>query len=538
MADRVFLNGEVITVDEKNRILEAVAVKGNRIIAVGTNEEIKNYIHDNTHVINLEGKSLLPGFIDSHLHMAIIGTNKLGIDFKEMHLTSLRDLLEKGKAAAGQTPKGEWIRAWGFNENTIEEKRFPTRWELDEISTEHPIIVGRTCGHISVVNSKALELAGLSKNTPDPEGGIIGRDKNGDLNGLLYETAHMSMYALAQFSEEELIKGLVLASNEFVKLGITSIHDAGSYGASVFRAMQKAVASGAVKTRIYAMICELNHPEIYIKKMIDAGILSGLGNEWFRIGPAKVFTDGASTGPTIATREPYTSNPNDCGILYYSQEQLDEILGEAHEKGFQITAHAQGDRAIDMLLTCMERALEKYPRSNHRHRIEHAGVTMPDLLIRMKKLGVVPIPNPGFFYEFGEGYIKDYGERVNHMYPLRDFIDAGIIAAAASDSPVIMPNPLLGIHVAVNRLSSSGQEVGANQRVSILEAIKLFTWNGAYASFEETMKGSIEVGKLADLVVLDKPILNVPHEQIKDIQVELTMLDGEIVFQHSTSLIG
>lgn len=533
MADFVFQNSQVITVDKTNRIVEAIAVKGNRIIAVGSNAEMKKYIHDNTQVIDLKGKTLLPGFIDSHLHMVIYGTNKLGIDCKAPHLKSIRDLLEELKAGAKQIPKGEWIRAWGFNENTIEEKRFPTRWELDEISREHPIFIGRTCGHISIVNSRALEMAGISEDTPDPHGGKIGRDENGVHNGLLYETAHMSMYDVAQYSEEELIKGLMLADRDFAKLGITSIHEAGGYGASCFRAMQKAVSSGAVKTRIYAMISEPSQPEQFIRKMIQAGVLTGVGNERFRIGPAKVFTDGASSGPTIATREPYTSNSNDYGILYLNQEQLDLILGEAHEKGYQITAHAQGDRAIDMLLTCMERALKKHPRENHRHRIEHAGLGMPDLLIRMKNLGIIPVPNPPFFYEFGDGYVKNYGERVNHMYPVRDYIDAGIIAAAASDSPITSPDPLFGIHVAVNRLSSSGQEIGVNQRVTVLEAIRLYTWNGAYASFEENIKGSIEVGKLADLVVLDKAILDVPHELIKDIQIELTMLDGEIVYQCS-----
>lgn len=529
-ADMIMKNGQIITVDENNRIVEAVAVKGNQILAVGTDAEIQTFIGEQTEVIDLEGKSLLPGFVDSHLHLTLYGTNKLGISCKEPHITSIENILEDLKEKAKQTPKGQWIRAWGFNETKIIEQRYPTRWELDVISTEHPIMIIRTCAHISIVNSKALELGGMNELTADPEGGKIIRDDNGLPTGVLVETAHMQMFEQANYTEEELRQGMALASDDFIAAGITSIHDAGGYGPDNLRVMQKAVLSGDVKVRIYAMLGALNNSQDFVAKVMEAGIVTGLGNERFRLGPVKVFTDGSSSGPTIATRQPYTSNPDDYGILYFTQEELNQILGEAHAKGFQITAHAQGDRAIEMMLNCIEEALHKHPRENHRHRIEHAGVTMPDLLERMKQLDVVPIPNPPFFYEFGDGYIKNYGERVHHMFPVRDFIDAGVIAAGGSDSPVTTFNPLMGIHVAVNRKSASGQEVGSNQRVNVLEAIKLYTWNGAYASFEEQIKGSIEPGKLADFVVLDARILDVSIDRIKELQVEMTVIDGKIVY--------
>jgi predicted amidohydrolase YtcJ len=531
MADNVFLNAQVVTVDASNSLAEAVAVRGNRIVAVGSNDEVKRFIGPATQVFDLSGKSLLPGFIDSHLHMTIYGMNKLSINAKAPHINSISDLLAELKQKAETTPKGEWVRAWGFDENRMTEKRFPTRWELDEVSTDHPVFVMRTCAHHSVVNSLALQRAGFDERTPDPQGGRIDRDSEGKLTGLLVETAHMQMFEVAGFSEAEFRQGLKLASDDFVAAGITSIHDAGGYGPENLRAMQKAVQAGEVKVRIYAMICALNQSEEFVRKMVDAGIVTGLGDERFRIGPAKVFTDGASVAPTMAMREPFTSRPGDCGILYYSQEELNRILGEAHAKGFQITAHAQGDRAIEMLINCFEEALAKHPRSNHRHRIEHAGVSMPDLIERMVKLGVVPIPNPAFFYEFGDGYVKNIGERVAHMYPARDFFDRGIVAAGASDSPVTSYDPLLGIQAAVHRRSKSGQVVGGNQRISVMEAIRMFTWNGAYASFEEHLKGSIEVGKLADLVVLSDRILDVPPDAIKDLKVEMTFLDGEVVYE-------
>ncbi|CAM5791374.1 amidohydrolase [Brevibacillus borstelensis] len=530
MADTVFLNGQVITVDRYERIVEAVAVSGNRISAVGTNEEVSKYIGPLTRVIDLEGKSLLPGFIDSHLHITIYGTNKLGVDCKARGIDSIEDLLEALREQASRTPEGKWVRACGFDENRMREKRFPTRRELDSVSEKHPVFVMRTCAHHSIVNTEALRRAGFDEHTPDPQGGRLDRDEQGVLTGLLVETAHMQMFEAAAFSEEEYREGLRLASEDFVAAGITSVHDAGGYGPDNLRAMQKAVQAGDVKVRIYAMICALNQSDAFVRKVIDAGIVTGLGDERFRIGPAKVFVDGASIAPTMAMREPFASRPGDSGILYYSQDELNRILIEAHEKGFQITAHAQGDRAIELLLACFEEALEKHPRQNHRHRIEHAGVSAPDLVQRMAKLGVIPTPNPAFLYEYGESYLKNLGERSAYMYPVGDFFRNGIIAAGASDCPVTGYSPLVGIHAAVNRKSRNGATVGEQQAVSVMDAIKMFTIHGAYASFEEGLKGSIEAGKLADLVVVNGRMLDVPKEAIKDLQVSLTMIDGEVVY--------
>ncbi|MGQ7276873.1 amidohydrolase [Brevibacillus thermoruber] len=531
MADIVFLNGQVVTADPQNRVAEAVAVSGNRIAAVGGNEEMRRHVHEGTRVIDLEGRSLLPGFIDAHLHITLYGTNKLGVDCKAAGIDSVDGLLEALKRQAERTPAGAWVRASGFDENRMKERRYPTRRELDEVSTEHPIFVMRTCAHHSVVNSRALALAGFDERTPDPQGGRLDRDETGALTGLLVETAHMKMFETAAFSEEEYRRALRLASDDFVAAGITSVHDAGGYGPDNLRAMQKAVRGGDVKVRIYAMICALNESDAFVRRMMEAGVVTGLGDERFRIGPAKVFADGASIAATMAMRQPYDSRPGDCGILYYNRDELHTILGEAHAKGFQITAHAQGDRAIDMLLDCIEDALRKHPRDNHRHRIEHAGVSAPDLVERMARLGVVPIPNPAFLYEYGDGYVRSIGDRAGHMYPVGDFFQSGIVSAGASDCPVTDFSPLLGIHAAVNRRSKSGRVVGDRQRIGVMEAIRLFTVNGAYASFEEDIKGSIEAGKLADLVVLNGRILDAAPERIKDLHVELTMIDGEIVYQ-------
>lgn len=530
-ADVVLINGEVITVDQKNTVVEAVGVKDNRIIVVGSNQEVKNFIGEETDIIDLQGKTILPGFIDSHIHLILYGVNQLAVSCKAEHMDSIESLLDNLRKKALKTPKGEWIRAWGFNETVVKEKRYPTIAELDAISTEHPIIVSRTCNHISVVNSKALEIAQIHENTPDPNGGVIEKNQEGRLTGRLIEAAHMVMNEVASYTGSELMKAVKIASDHFIAAGITSIHEAGGYGSESYRLLQQAVMSKDIRVRIYAMIGALNNSHEFVNKMVEAGVVTGTGDERFKVGPAKLFIDGSSTGPTIATREPYSSDSDNFGILYYNEEEIYEVLGEAHKKGYQITVHAQGDKAIEMYLNCIEKALKDSPRRNHRHRIEHAGVSSPDLQERMKKLQVIPIPNPPFPYEFGEIYVQHYGERVNYMYAVRDFIDSGIMAAGGSDAPVTDYNPLLGIHVAVNRKSQSGMKIGDNQSISVMEAIKLYTWNGAYASFDEEIKGSIEVGKLADLVILNDSILRINPNQIKDLKVETTIIDGEIIYQ-------
>ncbi|MGF3104779.1 amidohydrolase [Rossellomorea sp. DUT-2] len=526
-ATMLFINGEVVTVNSEFSVKEAVAIQDNKIIAVGTNEEILPYAGEGTKIVNLEGRSLLPGFIDAHAHLELYGTNKLGVNGKEAG--SIKELLRKLKEKARLTPKGEWVRGWGYNQNTLKEGRHITRWDLDQVSTEHPIIVVRTCGHISCVNTKALELAGVHPETEDPNGGKYGRE-NGELTGLLLEAAHMNMFLTANYSEEEVEQGLALASQDYLNKGITSVHDAGGYGPEHIRFLQKAVRAKRVKQRVYALYGSLHDSVDMVEKGLESGIGTGLGDEWMKIGPAKVFIDGSSSGPTAKTREAYTSNPNDSGILYLNQHELNGSLGKAHEAGWQITAHAIGDKAVEMMIEAIRHALDLHPRENHRHRIEHSGMTPSDLIRQIKELDIVPIPNPAFIYEFGDGYVNDYGERVDVMFPLRSFSEAQIPFAIGSDSPITAVDPLHGIYSAVTRRSKSGEVIGDRQRITIEEAIKAYTWNGAYASFEEPIKGSIEAGKLADLVVLNDSILHCEAERLRELKVELTIINGKVEY--------
>ncbi|MFJ8236484.1 amidohydrolase [Ureibacillus sp. NPDC094379] len=538
VADYVFYNGEVITVDANNSIVDSVAIKGNRILAVGEFKSLQQFIGEETKQIDLDGRSLLPGFNDAHLHLVYYGVNQLAISCKSPEQTSVETLLNALKEKVKVTPPGRWIRAWGFNENTVTEQRYPTLEELNAISTEHPILISRTCGHISILNQTALNLANIDEHTPDPQGGVIEKDSNGKLTGRLIEAASMQIAEIATYSEDELKEGIKIANEHFLKTGITSVGEAGTFGSESFRTLQLAIQQGLLQIRVYALLGSLTDSKDFSEKIIASGVVTGTGNEWFRLGPVKLFTDGSSTGPTIATREGYTSDPKNHGILYYTEEEIYNVLGVAHKLGYQITVHAQGDKAIEMYLNVVERALKEHPRDNHRHRIEHAGISTPDIQDRIKELGMVPIPNPPFHYEFGESYIRNYGERVNYMYPARDFIDKGIIAAAGSDSPVTDYPPLLGIHTAVNRKSKNGVDIGADQAVKVLEAIKMYTWNGAYASFEEEIKGSIEPGKLADIIILNGSILKEDKTRIKDLQIDATIVDGKIVFERNANTIG
>ncbi|SFE50222.1 amidohydrolase [Alteribacillus iranensis] len=521
-ADIVFYNGQIVTADANRNIHQAVAIKGETILDTGANEEILAYADEQTKRIDLEGNSLLPGFIDSHAHIEINGTNKLGVNCKELH--SIEDIQASLSKRAADTPAGEWIRGWGYNHKQLTEQRHPTRWELDEVSTDHPIMITRTCNHISVVNSEALSRFGLADDAPDPEGGKLGRE-NGIINGQLFESIHMDMYEFSQYSESEIMKGYELASGEYLENGITSVHEAGGYGNIHFQWLQKGVLNNSIPTRLYMMMGSLSRSREVLERALEGGLLTRMGDRHLTVGPAKLFIDGSSSGPTAATRDPYTSDPEDSGVLYYTQEELEQTLVKASRMGNQITSHAMGDKGVNMLLHCIEKANE-ISEEGLRHRIEHCGIAPADLRERIKQAKATPILNPAFLYEFGDGYLKDYGERVHDMFPARDLVDLGVRPAIGSDNPVTTVNPFVGLYAAVTRKTKSGQSVGENQKISIYEAIEQYTINGAYASFEEDWKGSIESGKVADLIILDKPILDVPPEELLEMSVEATMIGG------------
>ena len=530
--NQLYYNGEILTMNNTNEIVEAILIKDQVIEAVGTYEELRLKADKMTAVeeINLQGKTLMPGIIDAHLHFVMYGVTKINIDCKSLKIKNLTQLYEAIQKRVLETEEGHWVRVNGFNELSMDEKCYPLKEDLDVISTKHPIMITRTCGHIGVVNSLGLLMANIDEQTPNPQGGEIEKDQTGKLTGRLLETAYMQLNEQATYTIEELEEAMQLAQQDFFKVGITSIHEAGTFNADSFRQLQLASHERRVKLRIYAMIGSLNNCYDFTTTMMKSGVVTGTGDAHFKIGPAKLFVDGSSTGPTIATREPYTSNQNDYGMFIYTEDELYEVLGDAHAKGYQITVHAQGDAAIERYLNVIERALKENPRP-HRHRIEHAGITTPDLQEKMKALQIIPIPNPPFPYEFGESYEKNYGERIDYMYPVADFLQHQLIVAAGSDAPITTVNPWVGIHTAINRHTTLGQPFGIRQSISLMEALKIYTYNGAYASFEEHQKGSLESGKLADYIILNQAITKTNRDELKNIEVVQTVIGGEVVYK-------
>lgn len=530
-ADRVFINGEVITVNASNEVKEALAVYENKIIFVGNNQDAQKYIGDKTEVIDLKGKSLLPGFIDAHQHVLVRGSNALGIDCRSAGVGSIEEIKELIAQKVKTTPKGQWIRGWGYDHSKLAEGRHPDRFDLDEIAPDHPVAIVRTCYHICAFNTKALEITGTPVDAKTINNAPVGV-RDGKANGVMFEGAYMEVLGKAMPSLDEMVNALGLADEMLLSEGITSVHDAGGHGFQQMKALQRAVELGKLKSRITCMIFALiGDTTPFSNHYIESGIYTNFGNDHLKLGPIKMMIDGSSSGPTASTIDEYTSMPGNHGLLSMSQAQVDDLTLRAHQAGYQITAHAVGDNAVTMMVDAIEKALKAHPRQDHRHRIEHCAMINDELLDRIKALGIIPVPQPIFLYEFGDGYVRNYGERAHSMFTCGSFIKKGILAAGSSDCPVTFANPLLNMHVAVNRQTQTGQVVGADEKISIMDAIRMFTYNSAYVSFDEKVKGSLEVGKFADLVVLSEPILKVHPEKIRDVVVEKTYLDGELVFE-------
>lgn len=529
IADLVLTRGNVITVDSKDTINEAVAIKGNKIVFTGTSEEAKNFIGEETQVIDLNGRSVVPGFIESHIHSAVMGVNSLAIDCRPSAVSSVEDIKEAVYERSKITPPGEWIRGWGYNDQYLKEQRHPDKWDLDKAAPNHPVMLTRVCNHISTYNTKAIDIAGIT-NTPEYSPITFTR-KNNEISGVMMEEAHFAMFKAAMLTEQEIIDGMESAYKMLIKEGITSVHDSGGYGPAQFKAFQNAVEQEKFKIRLYPMIFSFAENLKLNDDFLKVGLHSGMGNEHFKIGPMKLMIDGSSSGPTAATFEPYACDPTNHGILSHPQELVDDYVCRGQQGDWQITSHAVGDKGVTIIVNAIEKAMNMYPNSKARHRIEHCGMINDELLGRIKDLGIVPISNPIFLYEFGDGYITNYGkESAYRMFTCKSFLDRGIISAGASDCPITFSDPLMGIHLAVNRETQGGQVINPDERLKPMEALRMFTYNGAYASREEDIKGSIEVGKLADLAVLDGDFTKCAPDKIWDMKVDMTILDGVIEY--------
>lgn len=529
-ADLIFLNGPVITVDDRQPSPEAVAVLGNKISRVGTADEVRAEAGSLTRVVDLAGRALLPGLNDNHNHPISLGQALSSIDATPAAAPTLAALQRAFREAASSTPSRDgWLIGRGYDDTRLDVHRHPTRYELDEATGGRPALLTRTCGHLAVANSAALARAGITRDTPDPSGGQIDRDQHGEPVGLLRENAIRLVRDLIPPSTRAEIKDyLRAAGRKFLGYGITSVGEASIRRSDELAAYEELARDGELPVRVFTMMI--------IDDTLDAmerlGLQTGLGDAWLRIGPAKLFQDGSGGGRTAAITVDYRNDPGNRGITIYDQDGLNERLNRAHAAGFQMAAHAIGDLAITMILDAYETALTAHPRPNHRARIEHCGICTPVHLERMKRLGVLAVPQPAFIYYLGDSYIENFTpEQLALSYPGRAWIDHGILAAGSSDAPVVSADPFVNLRSAATRLTQDGQRMGPDQGVTIDEAIRMFTLNGAYASFEERLKGSITEGKLADLVVLDRDPRGVRPEELHTLRAEMAVIDGRVVHE-------
>ena len=518
LADLVLMDGNVLTMDSSQPSAEAVAVKKDRIVKVGTNDEIRRWIGDSTEVIDLQGRTVVPGLTDSHIHVGDFGKFLMWVDLKDAD--SVEEMQRRIRERAQKISEERWIIGSGWDQARFAEKRYPNRWDLDEASPDNPVILYHQCGRVCVVNSKALELAGVTKETESPSGGTIETDaENGEPTGILREKATDLVWkTIPESSEEEVMEGARLACKKIVEAGVTSIHWIVTSSTEI-SVIQKLRAENKLPLRVYTIIPA---------NLLDQTNSSGSGGNTDRNLGVKVFVDGSLAARTAALREPYSDDSELKGQLLYSQQELDALVAKVHKANFRLIIHAMGDQAIDMALTALEKALMEEPRNDHRYRLEQAAVLNRELIQRIKELGVVVSVQPKcVLSEFSVWAAVDRlgSERARWLYPLKTLINEGIRVVGGSDCPMEPLNPLQGIQAAVTR------EFFPEEQITIDEALRMYTVNAAYASFEETVKGSIEEGKLADLTVLSGDPTAVPPSKIGDINVDVTIVGGKVVYQ-------
>ena len=522
--DLIVTNAKVYTSDAALPRAEAFAVKNSRFIAVGSTSDVKNLAAPQTSVIDAQRMTITPGFIDCHCHPS--GVEELyGVNCNVRTVTELQAAVRK---KAQTTPPGVWVTGFMFDDTKLD--RPLTRHDLDRATTDHPVVINHRGGHTSWYNSKALELAGITMQTPDPADGRFFRE-NGELTGRVAELARGVFQRVGErerFTPEQQREraraGMRHMSELFTAAGLTSVHDAGTSLEHVL-AYEDARRNGELRHRAYMMI---RGPQIFAG-FKAAGIYTGFGDEWIRVGGAKFAADGSASERTMRMSTPYVGT-SDYGILTMTQQQIHDAVEDAHRHNFQVGIHANGDVTIDMVLKAYERVLQQWPDPNRRHRIEHCSLVNPDLLQRIKACGCIPTPFWTYIHFHGEKWAQYGEEKMRWMMAHRSFLDSGIRVPGASDYTPGPFEPLMAIQSMVTRKDYAGRVWGANQKVTVDEALTIATINGAYASSEENLKGSIAAGKLADFVVLEQDPHDVDPDQIKNIRIHRTVVGGKTMY--------
>ncbi|MEE8348816.1 MAG: amidohydrolase [Acidobacteriota bacterium] len=540
-ADSVFANAKVVTLDSSDQIASAVAVKDGRIMGVGAEEEIRKLSDAATTWVDLHGKTVLPGLVDSHCHIGLASRSFIHyVDGRCPPNHCINDILERIREKAKQTPKGQLISVHGsmFGDQKLVEKRFPTKEELDSVAPDHPVIMLASV-HTIIANSYTVKLAEVTRDTHELSGGIhVEHDPDtGEPTGVFREGSPVGYIPLSYEQYKETIRSGI--ERYWIPQGITSAYSFTTDG-SELKAYQELLAEGSLPLRVKAMFCEFDNTLVAIDDLLYLGILPGFGTDRLSTGGVKIFVDGAFMTLSAASKEPYFNlpDPDHRGYLRITQERLDEYVKKSHDAGLTLCIHAMGDRAQEMALDAYEKALTANPRL-HRHRIEHFGCDMgsPELRRRAKELGILPNITSGWLYSYGDFIEPHLGpERSRQSFALRSMIDDGLRPADSSDQCGTDPmtlDPFHSMWCAVTRQTFFGSRFVPEEAIGVKDALRLWTINGAYSGGEEDLKGSIETEKLADMIVISDDILTIAEDRIRDIKVDLTIVGGQVVHERS-----
>ncbi len=536
LGHRVFINGNIITVDADNTVVEALSIRDGKIEAVGSSVSISELIRSDTRVTDLAGKTLLPGFIDAHSHFPVSGLTAVSADVSPPPVGDIADiaqLLARMREQALITPRGQWLLGFGYDDSSLAERRHPNKQELDSISEEHPIYLWHSSGHMGVANSFALQKIGITESSQSPAGGVIGRDRQtGRLNGLLQERAALSLPALLKdFSYVDYAKIFRQARDEYRQSGITTAQS-GGISLELARGLYWASQLQQLPFRIVVFG---NHQN-FGKQLLDRQVKKAdFSTERFHLGPVKIIADGSVQGRTAFLSQPFHTNPENTpnyrGFPSFDQAELNQIIWSYHDAGLQMAIHGNGDAAIDQIIEAFAEAQTRSPSEDPRLILIHAQMARPDQLRRMKELGITPSFFPTHTYFWGVQHIKSFmgPQRAAMMSPTGSAAELGLKFSVHTDAPVTPINPLQLLWSTVNRVSARGDVVGKEQRISAMLAIRSMTIDAAWQVFQEDNRGSIEPGKNADLVLLSDNPLDSP-ESIRLIKVLETIVGGVTVY--------